>query len=104
MMAHPAEVTAMLRDGHLVSVGLGWSPIHDDAGSLSVEMMSAAISASAAVLPVATRGREWGRTWRVRIGPPVGSVHDRRRHSAASAAVDVREAVRAEATRLKRRA
>jgi hypothetical protein len=71
MLAHPAEMTAMLRDGHLVSVGMGWSPIHDDVGSLSSAVMTIPLVLGVPVLPVAVRGREWGRTWRVRVGAPI---------------------------------
>lgn len=71
MLAHSSEITAMLRDGHLVSVGMGWSPIHDQVGDLAASTMTIPLVLGVPVLPVAVRGREWGRTWRVRVGAPV---------------------------------
>ncbi len=96
MLAHPDETAAMLRDGHLVSVGLGWSPIHDDAGPLSADLMTAPLELGVPVLPVAVRGREWARTWRVRIGRPA-DVHGQ---GAGFTSVDAARTVRADVRRL----
>lgn len=99
-LAHPAETTALLRDGHIVSVGLGWSPIHDDPGSISADVMAGPLSLDTPVLPVAVRGREWGRTWRVLVGEPV-QLRDRGgQPNSADAAERVRSEVRRLADRL----
>jgi hypothetical protein len=70
-LSHPDETSALLRDGAVVSVGLGWSPVRDEVGPLAASVLSAPLVLGAPVLPVAVRGREWGRTWRVLIGEPV---------------------------------
>ena len=94
MLAHPAETTAMLRDGHLVSVGLGWSPLDGEPGSISPDLVAPPLSWGVPVLPVATKGREWGRTWRVRIGPPVQGRGRADRFTPADAVRAVRGEVR----------
>ena len=97
-LAHPAETTAMLRDGHLVSVGLGWAPVNDEPGPISPDLVAPPLSWGVPVLPVVLQGREWGRTWRVRIGSPV----DVYGHGDHFTPADATRAVRGEVRRLAR--
>lgn len=96
-LAHPAELTALLRDGHVVSIGLGWSPVHDDVGPLSSAVMTGPLGLGVPILPVAVRGREWGRRWRVAVGSPIdpGPTADAT-GGGPLAAVDAAELVRDE--------
>jgi hypothetical protein len=90
-LSDPAETRALLHDGALVSVGLGWSPVRDEVGPLSTAVLSAPLALGTPVLPVAVRGREWGRTWRVLIGEPVPlKGHDDQTAGAVAALVRAR--------------
>jgi len=93
---HPAETAALLRDGHVVSVGLGWSPVHDDVGPLAAAVVAVPLALGVPVLPVALRGREWGRAWRGLIGGPVLPA----RYGEDLTSVEAAEMVRAEIRRL----
>ena len=69
---HPDEIAGLLRAGKVV--GLALSPQRTwgaRAGSLHPEVLAPVVAAGAPVVPVALRGREVGRRWRVTFGEPI---------------------------------
>ena len=70
-LAHPDEISGLLRDGHLVSVGLSRAPFDEHPGSVEASLVAPAVPIAAPVIPVVTHGYEWGRTWRVIIDEPL---------------------------------
>lgn len=75
-LAHPEEVTGLLRDGHLVALGLRPAPISRRPGAVDPELVIPALAQNAPILPVATYGNELARNWTVQIGAPVALSHD----------------------------
>lgn len=72
-LPEPTEVRGLLRDNHIVTVGLAWSPLQRDVGALSIDMVAPAVELGVPIIPVATQGNELGRTWHVSFGEPITS-------------------------------
>lgn len=70
-LAHPDEISGLLRDGHLVSLPLSPAPFDERPGSVEARLLAPAVPIGAPVIPVATHGNEWGRSWRVIIDRPL---------------------------------
>jgi hypothetical protein len=92
-LAHPDEISGLLRDGHLVSVALAPAFREERPGSVEARLLSPALPIGAPVLPVATRGFEWGRRWRVVIDRPLPTPATRGHLAAVELAEGAREAV-----------
>ncbi|MDH3707297.1 MAG: hypothetical protein OES57_14610, partial [Acidimicrobiia bacterium] len=69
VLAHPDEVSSLLRAGELVVAPLQWRLMYGGmAGGLDLGLATAAVETGATVLPSVARGHEWGRTWHYTIG------------------------------------
>jgi len=72
VLNRPDEIAGLLRAGQIVGIGLSaqrtWGA---RAGSLHPEVLAPVVAAGAPVVPVAVRGREVGRRWRVTLGEPL---------------------------------
>jgi len=93
VMADPAEVRGLLRDGHAVSVPMKRSIRADSPGSLDPLVLEPAVDMDVPVLPVAVHGSEWGRRWQVVIDAPVTAPFEDGRLGAIEMAGRVRRAV-----------
>lgn len=90
----PAEIRGLLRAGEVVAVPCARQPLGgNQPGVLRSTAIGAALATGAPVLPVAARGSELGRSWRVRIGEPM-TVRARRGVHRDQLAVELAEAVR----------
>ena len=67
----PAELTGLLRVGHLVGLPLGRDVRSHRAGPLAPEALAPALTTGVAVIPVALVGREVGRRWRLLVGEAI---------------------------------
>ena len=75
-VAHADEVRALLDAGELVSIGLGWQPIHGGVvGALRRDLVGPAARRGIPVIPVVATGCELGYRWRVQFGEPVRRTH-----------------------------
>lgn len=70
-LAHPDEISGLLRDGHIVSVSLAPAFFDERPGSVEARLVAPTLPIGAPVLPVATHGHEWGRRWRVVVDKPL---------------------------------
>ncbi len=95
VMADPAEVRGLLRDGHVVAVPMRRSLSSNSPGSLDPLVLEPAVDMNVPVLPVAVHGSELGRRWRVVIDPPVPPPVEDGRLGAIEMAGLAREAVAA---------
>lgn len=72
VLDRPDEIAGLLRAGEAVGLSLGlemrWG---HHAGGLHPEVLAPVVAAGAPVVPVAVRGREVGRRWRITVGEPV---------------------------------
>ncbi len=93
VMADPAEVRGLLRDGHAVSVPMARSLRANTPGSLDPLVLQPAVDMGVPILPVAVRGIEWGRKWRVVIDAPVNAPSEDGRLGAIEMAGRARDAV-----------
>ncbi|MGI9602945.1 MAG: hypothetical protein ACR2QE_13750 [Acidimicrobiales bacterium] len=92
VLAHPDEVSSLLRAGELVVAPLQWRFMYGGmAGGLDLGMASAAVETGATVLPSVARGRQWSRTWHYTIGTAL----DVPATAGREPAVDLAEAARA---------
>ncbi len=92
VLAHPDEVSSLLRAGELVVAPLQWRLMYGGmAGGLDLGMASAAVSTGATVLPSVARGHEWSRTWHYTLGTAL----DVPAAAGREPAVDLAEAARA---------
>lgn len=92
VLAHPDEVSSLLRAGELVVAPLSWRPAYGVmAGSLDVGLARAAVDTDATVLPSVARGRPWARSWYFTLGTALRLPTAPGRQSA----VDLAEAARA---------
>lgn len=92
-LAHPDEISGLLRDGHLVSLALAPAFFEERPGSVEARLVAPALQSGAPVLPVATHGIEWGRRWRVVIDGPLPTPTMRGHLAAVELAEGAREAV-----------
>lgn len=74
VVARPDEVAGLLRAGELVVVPLARGRRPGRAGVVDPELIVPALDLDVPVIPVAVRGRELGRRWRVRVGSPVDPI------------------------------
>jgi hypothetical protein len=94
-MAHPAEISGLLRDGHVVGLGLGVSLLSRRPGGVDPELVIPALAGDVPILPVATYGNEIGRRWTVQIGAPIELSHDGGRLAAVEHVERARDLVEA---------
>ena len=92
-LAHPDEISGLLRDGHIVTLALSPAFREDRPGSVEAKLVAPAVPIGAPVIPVATHGQEWGRRWRVMIGAPLPMPVLRGHLGAVELAEGVRDAV-----------
>lgn len=75
VLDRPDEIAGLLRAGEAVGLGLGlelrWG---QHAGGLHPEVLAPVVAAGAPVVPVAVRGREVGRRWRLTVGEPIAAA------------------------------
>jgi hypothetical protein len=72
VVADEGEVRALLRNDEMVAVFAAPTPLRCRAlGRIAVPMLEPALALDIPVLPVALRGHELGRRWRVAVGPSV---------------------------------
>ena len=72
VVADAAEVRALLRNDEMVAMFGAPTPLRcRTLGRIDPLLLEPAIDLGAPVLPVALRGHELGRRWRVAVGPPV---------------------------------
>ncbi len=95
VMADPAEVRGLLRDGHVVSVPMSRSFCGDTPGSLDPLVLQPAVDMGVPVLPVAVHGLEWGRKWQVIVDAAVTAPSEDGRLGAIEMAGRARDAVAA---------
>jgi len=93
VMADPAEVRGLLRDGHVVSVPMRRSVRGGSPGSLDPIVLEPAVDMGVPVLPVAVHGSELGRRWKVVIDAPVPAPFEDGRLGAIEMAGRARQAV-----------
>jgi len=93
VMADPAEVRGLLRDGHVLSVPMNRSLRGSKPGSLDPLMLEPAVDMGVPILPVGVSGLEWRRKWRVCIDAPVKAPSEDGRLGAIEMAGRAREAV-----------
>ncbi len=93
VMADPAEVRGLLRDGHVVSVPMKRALRGGKPGSLDPLVLEPAVDMGVPILPVAVHGLEWGRKWRVYIDAPVRAPSEDGRLGAIEMAGRARDAV-----------
>ena len=69
--AHPDEVGGLLRDRHLVALGLRATPLGGRPGGVDPDLVMPALQQGVPLLPVAAHGNELARRWTVEIAPPI---------------------------------
>jgi hypothetical protein len=96
VLARPDEVRGLLRAGEAVAVLAAPMPRQSmRAGELSPALLAPAVSLSVPIVPLAIVGRELGRRWSARFGPPVPGPGVGRRRSGPLAAAEMADTARA---------
>lgn len=91
--AHPDEIAGLLRDRHIVALGLRSTPLGGRPGAVDPSLVIAAFEQGVPVLPVAAHGNELARRWTVEIGSPVGSSFDGGAIAAVAHIEEARDAI-----------
>lgn len=91
--AHPDEIAGLLRDRHIVALGLRSTPLGGRPGAVDPALVMPALEQGVPVLPVAAHGNELARRWTVEIAPPVGSSFDGGAIAAVEHIEEVRDAI-----------
>jgi len=94
-LAHPDEVAGLLRDQHIVTVAMSRTWASGTVGTIDPPLVAPAVPLGVPVLPVATRGWETGRRWKVIVGAPLPPPEVHGHLGAVEVAAQARDAIEA---------
>ena len=75
VFAHPDEIAGLLRDEHVVALGLRPTPLGGRPGAVDPALVIPALAQDVPILPVAAHGNEFAHRWTVEIGAPIELPH-----------------------------